>query len=66
MFVLTGGDKMKKDEKQEKPDVVREVNLSGLNTSVHLMSTSAREDIDFLVAKGLKALEKIREDGERK
>ena len=54
---------MKKDEK---PGIVREINLVNLNESIHLMSTDRREDIDFLLNRGLAALKKLQENGGQK
>lgn len=47
---------------EDRPRTVREINLSGLNSSVHLMSTSPDEDIVFLLEKGLSALAHIKKD----
>jgi len=52
-------------EEKERIGIVREINLSGMNVAVHLMSTDKKEDIVFLLARGIEALEHIK-DGDGK
>lgn len=46
-------------KKESKPDVVREINLVGMNESIHLMSTDRNENIDFLLGRGMKSLKEL-------
>lgn len=50
----------------KKEPIVREIHLSGLNESIHLLSTDPKENLSYLLKSGLKAMSELKTNGDKK